>query len=64
VPVTAYARPETEEQLLAALEEIGSDGGDALAGLGLDFGDDDGGNGRPTTEAEEVPEVDTPLDSE
>ena len=29
---------QTEEQLLAALEEIGSDGGDGLAGLGLDFG--------------------------
>ena len=26
VPVSAYARPQTEEQLLAALEEIGSDG--------------------------------------
>ena len=26
VPASAYARPETEEQLLAALEEIGSDG--------------------------------------
>ena len=38
VPVSAYTRPATEEQLLAALEEIGSDGGDSLAGLNLDFG--------------------------
>ena len=39
VPVTAYQRPQTEEQLLAALEEIEStDGGEGLAGLGLDFG--------------------------
>jgi DNA-directed RNA polymerase subunit beta' len=65
VPVTAYKRPETEEQLLAALEEIGTDGSDGLAGLGLDFAvEEDAGNGRPTTEAEEVPEVDSPLDSE
>ena len=65
VPASAYTRPQTEEQLLAALEEIGSDGGEGLAGLGLDF---DLGNGaaelRPAVEAEEVPEVDTPLDSE
>jgi DNA-directed RNA polymerase subunit beta' len=70
VPVTAYQRPQTEEQLLAALEEIEStDGGEGLAGLGLDFG------GEPETtaedleprsdiEAEEVPEVDSPLDHE
>jgi DNA-directed RNA polymerase subunit beta' len=73
VPVTAYQRPQTEEQLLAALEEIEStDGGEGLAGLGLDFGGapettDDDGNGaapRDAIEAEEVPEVDTPLDSE
>jgi DNA-directed RNA polymerase subunit beta' len=66
VPASALTRPATEEQLLAALEEIGSDGSDALAGLGLDFG------GQPETspeseprsdlEAEEVPEVETPLD--
>ncbi|MDX6454832.1 MAG: DNA-directed polymerase subunit beta, partial [Gaiellaceae bacterium] len=36
VPVTAYQRPQTEEQLLAALEEI--DGGEGLSGLDLDFG--------------------------
>jgi DNA-directed RNA polymerase subunit beta' len=72
VPVTAYQRPQTEEQLLAALEEIEStDGGEGLAGLGLDFGGapetTDDGNGsapRDAIEAEEVPEVDTPLDSE
>jgi DNA-directed RNA polymerase subunit beta' len=71
VPVTAYQRPQTEEQLLAALEEIESgDGNDGLAGLGLDFGgapettDENGGAGRDAIEAEEVPEVDTPLDSE
>jgi DNA-directed RNA polymerase subunit beta' len=71
VPVTAYQRPQTEEQLLAALEEIEStDGTEGLAGLGLDFGGapettDDGGNGaepRSDLEAEEIPEVDTPLD--
>ena len=28
---TAYTRPATEEQLLAALEEIGSDGGNGIA---------------------------------
>jgi DNA-directed RNA polymerase subunit beta' len=72
VPVTAYQRPQTEEQLLAALEEIEStDGGEGLAGLGLDFGGapeltDDGNGGAPrdAIEAEEVPEVDTPMDSE
>jgi DNA-directed RNA polymerase subunit beta' len=68
VPVTAYQRPQTEEQLLAALEEI--DGGDGLSGLDLDFGgapettDENGGELRSDIEAEEIPEVDTPLDSE
>jgi DNA-directed RNA polymerase subunit beta' len=62
VPAAALARPETEEQLLAALEEIGSDG----ESLGLMFGDGDAtnGEGRSTLEAEEVPEVDSPLDEE
>jgi hypothetical protein len=63
---TALARPATEEQLLAALEEIGTDGSDALAGLGLDFGGEveTSGDGEPRSdlEAEEVPEVETPLD--
>jgi DNA-directed RNA polymerase subunit beta' len=71
VPVSAYTRPATEEQLLAALEEIDSGGGDGLAGLGLDFGgapettDGNGGAAAPhdAIEATEVPEVDTPLDS-
>jgi DNA-directed RNA polymerase subunit beta' len=68
VPKETYER----EALLAALEEIGSDGGDGidLASLGLDFGGEpqttDGEQPPPreSTEAEEVPEVDTPLDGE
>ncbi len=67
VPKETYER----EALLAALEEIGTDGGDGvdLASLGLDFGgapEPDGGEAKPreSTEAEEVPEVDTPLDGE
>jgi hypothetical protein len=63
-------RPPTEEQLLAALEEI-SDGEAADLGiLGLTFGGepetDGDGDGRPRDgmEAEEVPEVDSPLDEE
>jgi DNA-directed RNA polymerase subunit beta' len=69
VSAVAYARPETEEQLLAALEEIGSDGGDGLAGLGLDFGgepetSDEPRGSRDALEAEEVPEVESPLDGE
>jgi DNA-directed RNA polymerase subunit beta' len=66
VPASALAPPQTEEQLLAALEEIGTDGSDALAGLGLDFGGEVETNGdaepRSDLEAEEVPEVETPLD--
>ncbi|HET7352956.1 MAG TPA: hypothetical protein VFJ11_02765, partial [Gaiellaceae bacterium] len=66
VPASALARPQTEEQLLAALEEIGVDGSDALAGLGLDFGGEiePSGDGEPRSdlEAEEVPEVESPLD--
>ena len=40
VPAEAYARPATEEQLLAALEEIGSDGDAdlALGALDMSFG--------------------------
>ena len=65
VPASAYTRPQTEEQLLAALEEIGTDGSDGLAGLGLDFGTNgEGAAELGPGEAEEVPEVDTPLDSE
>jgi DNA-directed RNA polymerase subunit beta' len=64
VPKETYER----EALLAALEEIGSDGGEGLdlASLGLDFGGEPETDGeskpRESTEAEEVPEVDTPLD--
>jgi DNA-directed RNA polymerase subunit beta' len=69
VPASTYMRPATEEQLLAALEEIDSDGGNGidLESLGLDFGgqpgvDEGGVSGRSDLEAEEVPEVDSPLD--
>jgi DNA-directed RNA polymerase subunit beta' len=67
VPSTAYARPETEAELLAALEEIGTDGGDIdLKSLGLDFGGqpgvDNGGSSHDAGEATEIPEVDSPLD--
>jgi DNA-directed RNA polymerase subunit beta' len=63
VPKGAYER----ETLLAALQEIGSDGGGIdLASLGLDFGGqpDLNDEAKPTEagEAEEVPEVDSPLD--
>jgi DNA-directed RNA polymerase subunit beta' len=67
VPKETYER----EALLAALEEIGSDGGDGLdlASLGLgDFGGepvtgpDDEAKPHESTEAEEIPEVDSPLD--
>jgi DNA-directed RNA polymerase subunit beta' len=68
VPVEAYARPATEEQLLAALEEIGSDGGEGadLGLLDMAFGGEPETNGEPrdSTEAEEIPEVDSPLDEE
>jgi DNA-directed RNA polymerase subunit beta' len=69
VPASAYMRPATEEQLLAALEEIDSDGGNSidLESLGIDFGgqpgvDEGGTSGRSDLEAEEIPEVDSPLD--
>jgi DNA-directed RNA polymerase subunit beta' len=68
VPKETYERA----ALLAALEEIGSDGGEGLSlqELGIDFGGEpqtNGGDGKPpheSGEAEEVPEVDTPLDGE
>ena len=57
IPAAAYTRPATEEQLLAALEEIGSNGeGLDLAGLDLDFG------ATPPADAEEIPEA--PIDEE
>jgi DNA-directed RNA polymerase subunit beta' len=64
VPKETYER----EALLAALEEIGSDGAEGidLASLGLDFGGEpelnDEAKPHEATEAEEVPEVDSPLD--
>jgi DNA-directed RNA polymerase subunit beta' len=63
VPRESYER----ETLLAALQEIGADGGDgaSIAGLSIDFGGTpgtDGGNGRESTEATETPEVDSPSD--
>src|SRR5437588_13004660 len=67
VPPSAYMRPATEEQLLAALEEIDSDGGNGidLESLGLDFGGQPGAD-SPTSheagEAEEIPEVDSRLE--
>ena len=71
VPASAYMRPATEEQLLAALEEIDSDGGNGidLESLGLDFGgqpgvEDGGTSGKSDIEATEIPEVDSPLDNE
>src|SRR4029434_4671923 len=47
IPAGAYTRPETEAELLAALEEIGTDGGNGLdlGSLGIDFG------GQPGAEA-------------
>jgi DNA-directed RNA polymerase subunit beta' len=68
VPASVVSRPQTEAELLAALEEIGSDGDIDLGSLGLDFGGqperDAEGDGMPTEfpEAEEVPEVDSPVD--
>jgi len=69
VPKETYERA----TLLRALEEIGTGDGEGLSlqELGIDFGGEpgaDGGNGegdtkpRNSVEAEEVPEVDSPLD--
>jgi DNA-directed RNA polymerase subunit beta' len=71
IPAAAYARPESEAELLAALEEIGSaegDGGLDLEALGLEsFGGTPGAD-EPTSheagEAEETPEVDSPVDGD
>jgi DNA-directed RNA polymerase subunit beta' len=66
VPASALVRPQTEEQLLAALEEIGSDG-ESLGLLDMTFEGEpeaNGGDGRSSLEADEVPEVDSPLDEE
>jgi DNA-directed RNA polymerase subunit beta' len=66
VPASAYTRPETEAELLAALQEIDGDG---LQGLNIDFGGgpettDEPSGKRDAIEAEEIPEVDSPLDNE
>ena len=66
VPAHLYKRPETEAELLAALQEIGGDGdGLDLEALGLTFGGTPGADettSHEAGEAEEVPEVDSPLD--
>ena len=69
IPLSAYRRPESEEQLLAALQEIGADGGDgaSLLDLNLDFGgtiEPDGDPHLEAGEAIETPEIDSPLDDE
>jgi DNA-directed RNA polymerase subunit beta' len=77
VPASAYMRPATEEQLLAALEEIDSDGGNGIGldSIGLDAGafgaganepgvEDGGTSAKSDIEAEEIPEVDSPLDKD
>ncbi|HXY84979.1 MAG TPA: DNA-directed RNA polymerase subunit beta' [Gaiellaceae bacterium] len=61
VPPSAYMRPATEEQLLAALEEIDSDSGNGLSGLTLDFDGEPGSEAAAPSEpaeTEEIPEVD------
>jgi DNA-directed RNA polymerase subunit beta' len=67
VPMSVYARPETEAELLAALEEIGAGDGDGLDldALGLTFGGEPGADettSHDAGEAEEIPEIDSPLD--
>jgi len=68
VPPSAYMRPATEEQLLAALEEIDSDGSNGidLDSLGIDLGEPAAEDVSPRSdlEAEEIPEVDSPLDKD
>ncbi|MGZ4461889.1 MAG: DNA-directed RNA polymerase subunit beta', partial [Gaiellaceae bacterium] len=67
VPVAAFARPETEEQLLAELEQIGSNGEVGLTGIDFDFGGEPGvedPDGHDELEAGEIPEIDSPLDEE
>jgi DNA-directed RNA polymerase subunit beta' len=68
VPAHLYARPETEAELLAALEEIGGDGdGLDLEALGLTFGGTPGADevsSHDAGDATEVPEVESPLDED
>ena len=56
VPVSAYTRPATEEQLLAALEEIGTDGGNGIGDLGIDFGGIPGADAPTSHESGEAEE--------
>src|SRR5256714_2279756 len=68
--LAGYGRPDTQEQLLAALQEIGADGdgGVNLTDVDFDFGGapEHGADDRAITheagEAEETPEIDSPLD--
>jgi DNA-directed RNA polymerase subunit beta' len=66
LPSAVYTRPETEAELRAALEEI--DAGTDLGALGFDFGgspehDADGDmTVHESGEAEEIPEIESPLD--
>jgi DNA-directed RNA polymerase subunit beta' len=67
MPAAMYARPDTEAELMAALQEIGDGGSVDLGSLDLTFGGQPGdADGNPTSrefpEATETPEVDTPLD--
>ena len=67
MPAHLYARPETEAELLAQLEEIGGDGGLDLEALGLTFGGQPGADevsSHEAGEATEVPEVESPLDED
>ncbi len=69
VPLSAYRRPESEEQLLAALEEIGAGRRRrARLDLGIDFGgtiEPDGDLGTlEAGEAVENPEIKSPLDED
>jgi DNA-directed RNA polymerase subunit beta' len=69
LPAAMYARPETEAELIAALEEIGSDGGSVdLGSLDLTFGgepaDGDGDARGELPAATEVPEAEAPSDDE
>jgi DNA-directed RNA polymerase subunit beta' len=68
VPISAYARPETEAELRAALEEIGAGDGELdLEKLGLVGGGDAGGDGAGSPEAGEAapaPEGDASPDDE
>jgi len=58
-PVAAFVRPETGEQLLAELEEIGSDAGGGLATLGLE----DEPNGNAELDAGASGDVDHDVES-